>query len=321
MRSRVIALLCALSLAGIATAETKWDLPTGYAPGNFHTKNVVAFADRVQAATGGKLVINVHPNASLYKANEIKRAVQTGQVQVGEVLMVLLANEHPIYSVDGIPFLATNYSEARRLSDLQRLYVEKILDEQGMKLLYMVPWPPQGLHVVKPVERVADLAGLPYRAYSKQTTRLGELAGTRPVTVQAAEVTQALATGKVNTFFASAQSGVDYKVWESIKYFYDAQGWLPKNMVVVSRKSFDALGPAVQAAVLTEARRAEEEGWKASAATAEETKATLTANGTQVLQPSPQLTADFRKIGEIMIAEWLRDAGPEGQALVDAFRR
>ena len=52
-----------------------------------------AFANDVKAATGGKLQITVHPNASLFKAPEIKRAVQTGQAQMGEILLSIHENE------------------------------------------------------------------------------------------------------------------------------------------------------------------------------------------------------------------------------------
>ncbi|MBM3564904.1 MAG: C4-dicarboxylate ABC transporter substrate-binding protein, partial [Alphaproteobacteria bacterium] len=199
------AALAAFLAAGAATAQTKWDMPTPYAPGNFHTVNVQKFADAVNKATGGKLAITVHSNASLFKMPEIKRAVQTGQAQIGEVLMVVLSNENPLYDIDGLPFFATSYEAARKLSDLQRPYIEKILDGQGLKLLYSVPWPPQGLQVNKPINSVADMAGLNFRAYSKQTARIGELVKATPVTIQAAEVTQALATGKINSMISSAQ--------------------------------------------------------------------------------------------------------------------
>jgi TRAP-type C4-dicarboxylate transport system substrate-binding protein len=322
MRIKPLALAAALALVTSAAAgQTKWDLPTGYALNNFHTVNVQKFADGVKAATGGKLVITVHPGASLFKAPEIKRAVQTGQAQIGEVLMVLLSNESPMFDIDGLPFFATSYDAAAKLAKLQRPYVEKLLDAQGLKLLYTVPWPPQGLHVNKAVESVKDLEGLSWRAYSKQTARIGELIKAQPVTIQAAEVSQALATGKVRSFISSAQSGVDYKVWESLTHFYDVQGWLPKNMVIVNKAAFAALDKATQDAVLAEAGKAEAAGWAASRQTAEETKRFLADKGIKVLAPSATLSGELVKIGEILLQEWVKDAGADGAALVAAFRK
>jgi TRAP-type C4-dicarboxylate transport system substrate-binding protein len=69
----------------------------------------------VDKATGGKLKITVHANASLFKAPEIKRAVQGGQAQIGEILLVNFENEWPIYGVDGLPFLADSYADSLKL--------------------------------------------------------------------------------------------------------------------------------------------------------------------------------------------------------------
>ncbi len=320
--ARALAAAVALSMLAATSAHAQnWDMPTAYAPTNFHTVNIEHFAAAVKQATGGKLVITVHPGASLYKMPEIKRAVQTRQVPIGEVLMVTLVNENPIYGVDGLPFLANSYAEAAKLWTAQRPYVERALDAQGLKLLFAVPWPPQGLMTAKEIKSAADLEGLNFRAYDKQTSRLGELIKARPVTIQAAEVAQALATGKINALTSSAQSGVDYKAWESLKYFYDIQAWLPKNMVIVNAAAFNALDKGTQGILLAEARKAEEAGWKASRETAEATKKTLAEHGMKVQPPSPQLVADFNRIGKQMLDEWLAGAGADGKAIVDAYRK
>jgi TRAP-type C4-dicarboxylate transport system substrate-binding protein len=312
--------LSVLSLPVNAQAQT-WDLPSAYAPANFHTVNLEKFAAGVKNATGGKLVIKVHSGASLYKATEIKRAVQTGQVPIGEILMTLLSNENSVFAADGLPFLANSYEAARKLAAVQRPQVEKVLDAQGLKLLFWVPWPPQGLMAPKEINGVADMAGLNFRAYDKHTARLGELVKARPVTIQAAEVAQALATGKINSLIASAQSATDYKAWESLKYFYDVQAWLPKNMVIVNKASFNALDKATQDALLAEARKAEEAGWAASRETAEATKKILATNGMKVQPGSDKLVAELGKVGQQMLEDWLSEASPEGKAVVSAYRK
>jgi TRAP-type C4-dicarboxylate transport system substrate-binding protein len=309
----------ALALSSTAMAQTKWDLPAAYPAGNFHTVNLVQFANDVDKATGGKLKITVHANASLFKANEIKRAVQGGQAQIGEVLLVNFENENPMYGADGIPFLATSYAESKRLSDAQKPFTDKLLAAQGMKLLYAVAWPPQGIYVKKEIASVADMRGLKWRAYSPATGKIAELIGAQPVTIQAAELSQALATGVVESYMSSGSTGYDTKTYESIKYFYDTQAWLPKNAIIVNRKAFDALDAATQAALTKAAAAAEVRGWKVSEEKNDWYKKALTEKGMKIMTPSPKLMGDLKQVGAIMLADWQKRAGSDGEAMVAAY--
>ena len=311
----------ALALSATAQAQTRWDLPAAYPATNFHTVNLVDFANDVDRLSGGKLKITVHPNASLFKAPEIKRAVQGGQAQLGEILLVNFQNEWQIFGADGIPFLADSYDEAVKLWRVQRPMLEKKLAEQGMVVLYAVPWPPQGIYVNKPINSAADLRGVKWRAYSPSTARIAELVGAQPVTVQAAELTQAMATGVVQSYMSSGSTGFDTKTYEHIKYWYDTQAWLPKNAVIMNKRAFDALDKPTQDAVLKAAADAEVRGLAASKRANGETLDKLRANGMQILPPSAQLKADMAKVGEVMVREWLEKAGAEGRQLVEAFRR
>jgi TRAP-type transport system periplasmic protein len=308
-----------LAAALTASAQTKWDLPAAYPATNFHSVNLQQFADDVDRASGGKLKITVHPNASLFKAPEIKRAVQTNQAQIGEILLVNFQNEWQIFGADGLPFLADSYDEAMKLWRVQRPIMEKKLAEQGMMVLYAVPWPPQGIYVKKPISSAADLKGVKWRAYSPATARIAELVGAQPVTVQAAELSQAMATGVVESYMSSGSTGFDTKTYEHIKYWYDTQAWLPKNAVIVNRRAFEALDKPTQDALLKSAADAETRGLAASRKTNTESLDRLRANGMQILPPSPQLKADMKRVGDVMLKEWLEKAGPEGKQLVDAF--
>ena len=308
-----------LALSSTAMAQTKWDLPAAYPATNFHTENLVQFANDVDKATGGKLKITVHANASLFKANEIKRAVQGGQAQIGEVLLVNFENENAMYGADGIPFLATSYAESKRLSDAQKPFTDKLLAAQGMKLLYAVAWPPQGIYVKKEIASVADMRGLKWRAYSPATGKIAELIGAQPVTIQAAELSQALATGVVESYMSSGSTGYDTKTYESIKFFYDTQAWLPKNAIIVNRKAFDALDAATQAALTKAAADAEVRGWKVSEEKNDWYKKALTEKGMKIMTPSPKLMGDLKQVGAIMLADWQKRAGPDGEALVAAY--
>ncbi|MFC3677845.1 TRAP transporter substrate-binding protein [Ferrovibrio xuzhouensis] len=322
MRLKLIFAAAAMTLAATQLqAQTKWDLPAGYPATNFHSRNLQLFADDVKKLSGGKLDITVHPGASLFKVPEIKRAVQTGQVQAGELLMSNVENEIPVFGIDTVPFLATSYDDAMKLYKASKPVIEKKLEAQGMTLLYTVPWPPQGIYANKTLNAIGDMKGLKFRSYNPTTARIAELIGAQPVTIQAAELAQALATNTVNSFITSASTGRDSKVWESLKYFYDAQIWLPKDMVFVSTDAFKKLDAATQKALLDASAAAETRGWDMSKAEAEDAKAALVKGGMTVAAPPPQLAADFKKLGETLSAEWLKKAGADGEAAVAAYKK
>ncbi|CAN5668688.1 TRAP transporter substrate-binding protein [soil metagenome] len=320
--TRSLACLAAtLALTGAASAQTKWDLPTAYPASNFHVENLAQFVADVDKATAGKLKITLHANASLFKAPEIKRAVQGGQAQMGEILMANFQNEWQIFGVDGLPFLADSYDESAKLYKAQKPALEKKLAEQGMMLLYAVPWPPQGIYVKKPIASAADLKGVKWRAYSPSTARIAELVGAQPVTVQQAELSQAMATGVIESYMSSGSTGYDTKTYEYIKYWYDTQAWLPKNGVLVNKAAFDALDKPTQAALLKAGAEAESRGFALSKAKNTEYIELLRKNGMNIVTPSAQLSSDMKKVGDTMLKEWLDKAGPEGQAVVDAYKK
>ncbi len=321
MKFRIALSAALIGLALPAWAQTKRDLPAAYPASNFHTENLVQFAADVDKASAGKLKIQVHANASLFKAPEIKRAVQGGQAQIGEILLANFDNENALFGLDGIPFLAASYADSKKLYVAQKAALDSYLGNQGMKLLFAVAWPPQGIYVNKEISSVADMRGIKWRAYSPATGKIAELIGAQPVTIQAAELTQALATGVVQSYMSSGSTGYDTKTYEHVKYWYDTQAWLPKNAVIVNRKAFDALDPATQAAVTKAAADAETRGWKISEEKNDWYKKALTEKGMKIMAPSPKLMADMRQVGAIMLTDWEKRAGGEGQAIVTAFRK
>ena len=307
--------------SGIAFAQTKWDLPTAYPASNFHTENIQQFANDVEKATGGKLKIQVHAAAALFKADQIKRAVQGNQAQAGEILLVNFENENPLFGIDGIPFLASSYGESMKLYTASKPAVEKLLGTQGIKLLFTVPWPPQGIYTNRTLNSAADMKGLKWRAYSPATSRIGELVGAQPMTVQAAEVSQALATGVIDSYMSSGATGFDSKTYEHIKNWYDTQAWLPKNAIVVNLSAFNALDKAQQDAVMKAAADAEVRGWKLSQEKNLWYVDQLKAKGMNILVPPAQLAADMKKVGETMLGDWIKKAGADGQSVVDAYKK
>ncbi|MEN3150200.1 TRAP transporter substrate-binding protein [Neorhizobium sp. IRAMC:178] len=310
-----------LAAGGAAFAQTAWVLPSAYPPANYHVQNLSQFASDVDAASKGALKITIHPNASLFKAPDIKRAVQTGQAQAGEVLISLHENENPVFGIDVVPFLATSFDASKKLYAASKPAIEKALDAQGLKLLYATPWPPQGIFTKKDVNSTADLKGLKWRAYNVGTSRIADLVGAQPVTVQAAELPQALATGVIDGLMTSSATGVDSKIWESLTHYYDTQAWIPKNVIFVNKAAFAALDPAVQKAVTDAAAAAETRGWALGAEKTAAYMETLKKNGMKVLEPSADLKKGLADVGAKLTEDWSKKAGADGAAILDAYKK
>ncbi len=318
---RATILTGALAIGACAFAQTKWDMPTPYQDGNFHTKNAVEFAKEVSTKSNGKLTITVHSNGSLIKHPEIKRAVQTGQVPIGELLISVLANESPLYAFDSNPFLVEGYDDAKKLWTIARPYLTKRLDGQGIALLYSVAWPPQGIYTKRPIESTADLKGTKFRTYSPTTSRFAELIGAVPTTVQVPEIPQAFRTGLVDAMITSGSTGVDTQAWDYLTHYYDVQAFLPQNMVIVSKAALEALDPATRKIVQDAATAAEQRGWAASMAENDKVVKTMADKGIKVLKPSLTLKDQLKAIGKQMTDEWVKRTGADGEAIVSAYRK
>jgi len=303
-----------------AHAQTRWQVATPYPDGNFHTRNMREFIDQVQAASGGQLQIQLHTNASLLRMPEIKRGVQTGQVQIGEILLSAYGNEDPFFEVDSLPQLVTSTEMARKLAELQRPYVEARLNRQGMSLLYWAPWPPSGLYTNTPLDGIETLRGTKMRTFNVLTNRFATLAGATPTLVQQAEVPQAFATGVVNVMVTSAATGVDVQAWDFCRVFTPIGFTRTKNAIFVQTRALQGLPAAVQTAIRTAATAAEARGWAASDVEAVNQQNILQQRGMTIATPTPALMQGLARIGATQAQEWVEKAGEEGKRLMDAYR-
>jgi TRAP-type C4-dicarboxylate transport system substrate-binding protein len=316
----IAGLSSSLLLSGAAFAVT-WDMPTPYPDKTFHTQNILEFAKDVETQSGGELKIKVHSAGSLFKHAEIKNAVRGGQVPIGEFFISRISNENPIFGADSQPFFATNYDQAEKLWQVQKPIVVRLLDKEGMIPLFSVPWPPQNLYTKKEIKTVDDLKGVKFRAYNATQETLARELGAAPTAVEVPDIPQAFATGRVEAMMTSPSTGANSKSWDFVNYYSDIQAWLPKNVVVVSKRAFRRLDKKSQQAVLDAAAAAEKRGWEMSRAeTAAKTKI-LEENGMNMVHPSAELMAGLKKIGDKMILDWQKSAGPDGKKLVEEYRK
>jgi len=309
-----------LGRGAAAQAANRWQMATAYPDGNFHTRNIRTFIEELQAASGGRLAVQLHSGASLLPMPQVKRGVQTGQVQLGEILLAAYANEDVFFDADSIPQLVTNFAEAKKLADLQRPFIEQRLARQGLSLLYMVPWPPAGLYAQAPITTIEGLRGLRFRTFSPATNRFAAIVGAQPTLVQAAELAQAFATGVVQAQITSAATGVDTAAWDYARVFTPLGFSMTKNAVMVSRRALEALPADLQQEVRAVAARAEARGYEISAETQRTTEATLASRGMQVVPPTPEFLAGLRRVSAQMTDEWVARAGDDGKRLIEAYR-
>ena len=303
-----------------AQAQTKWDMPTPYSEGEFHTRNVKTFVEDVKKNTNGALDIAVHSNGSLIKHPDILRAVSTGQVNVAEFLLGQFGNEDPVFAADNVPFVAPGYDNAMKFYKAQKPVLEKKLEGRGMKLLYSVPWPGQGIYTKDPVKSASDFKGLKMRTYSPLTSRLAELLGMAPVQAQVPDIPQLFATGAMQTMVTSSATGTASKAWEFVKNYYMTNAWNPKNVVVVNQRAFARLPKNQQDGVLKAAAAAEPRGWEMSKQREKDADELLAKNGVSVSEPSAELKGALSRIGEQMASEWEKSAGADGQAILKAYK-
>ncbi len=304
-----------------AAQATRWQMATPYPDGNFHTRNIRAFLDEIQGASGGRLAIQLHSGASLLPMPQIKRGVQTGQVQLGEILLTAYANEDVFFDADAIPQLVTNIAEAKRLADLQKPYIEQRLGRQGLSLLYTVPWPPAGLYAQAPIPSIEGLRGLRFRTFSPATNRFATIVGAQPTLVQAAELAQAFATGVVQAQITSAQTGVDTSAWDYARVFTPLGFSMTKNAVLVSRRALEALPADLQQAVRSAAERAEARGYQLAEEAQRGTEQMLASRGMQIVPPTPEFLEGLRRVSRQMTDEWVQRAGEDGAKLIEGYRR
>ncbi len=317
---RILLGAAAALLAAAAQAQTKWDMPTPYSDGEFHTRNVKQFVEEAQKAAGGKLEIVVHSNGSLIKHPDILRAVSTGQVNIAEFLLGQFGNEDPVFAADNLPFVAAGYDAAWKFYQAQKPELEKSLGKRGLKLLYSVAWPGQGIYTKEPLKSVEDLKGTKFRTYSPLTARLAELLGASPTVVQVPEVPQMFATGAIQAMITSSATGTSTKAWEFVKNYYKTSAFHPKNVVVVNQRGFGRLPKDQQDALVKAGAAAEKRGWDLSRAREKDGDETLAKNGMTVREPDAKMKAAFQKVGQQMAQEWEKSAGAEGQAILKRYR-
>src|SRR3977135_3813696 len=247
-----------------ASAATSLDLATVWPDGNFHTTNAKKFAEEVGKATGGEIKITVQAGGSLgFKGPEQLRAVRDGLVPFADILNIQQVGDEPMLGTESIPFLVGSDQELKILHKYLRPDYEAIAAKNGQKVLYMVPWPTQYLHLKVKTENLDGLKGVKIRVPDKNAQDMCAAVGMAPVLIPWGETIPALASGAVSGVSTSSVSGVDGKFWEFLKYIYPTNHTWSCQMVNVNNGTWTKLGSAHQKAIEELAKKLEPEFWAA----------------------------------------------------------
>lgn len=307
-------------LFGMADAE-RLVFPTAYDERSPHTINIRVLANDLSYESSGELQLDVRPNGSMYAADRIYQAVRNGDVAMGEVLLASLADKNPLFLIDNIPFLVADMAEARQLWEASRADIESLLREDGLRLLYAMPWPPQGLYSDRRVTRIGDLAGLRLRSYSVMTDQLAELLGATTVPVDYAGLRSAFEAGRIDAMITSPSTGVRASAWEFTSVYTDIKAWIPKNIVFINEARFQALAEPHRTLLLAKAKEAESRGWGIARNEHFRSRITLSDNGVRVRSPSKPLQAQLASIGNEIVQQWLVRSGATGSEVLRQYKR
>ncbi|MGE0798470.1 MAG: TRAP transporter substrate-binding protein [Lautropia sp.] len=319
---KTVALASVLAAPSVtAVAQVKWDLASANPPTNFQTVNLDRFIADVEKRTNGALKITHHPNASLFKMAEIRRATQRGQVAIGEVLQGTIVNEFPLLGYDAVPFLFESREEQLKFWHEIRPYVEAELAKQGLTVLYVQPWQPQGLFSTREVKSIADLKGTRFRAHSPTFAKYAQAVGAQPLSIPYTELSQAILTGAVDTMMTGITAAADLKFWKNMPYYYDVQASFTYSIVFANAEKFNALPENLRAEIRNAAAAAEQQSIENVIGIEQQQIKYVTENGMKVLPADPKLRAEMRAAAKGVIEEWQKAAGPEAQRALAAIRR
>ncbi|WP_281993202.1 TRAP transporter substrate-binding protein [Sulfitobacter geojensis] len=308
------------TLAGSAFAETNWVMATGYPEDSFFTQNIRMFIEEVEAASNGELKIDLRSNGELIKLDTIRRAVQSGQIQIGEIRFGVYGNESPMYTLDSLPNVASDYEAAERLMQAQKPWFDKVFGEAGMQVISYAPWPGQGFYTKFEVTDGSEFDGVKLRIYSPATQRMGELLGFQATILPFAEIPQAFSTGLIEALFTSGQTGTDIQAWDYVSHFTYTGSMHNKNAIIVNARALSGLDEELQAEILAAGERATTRAWEMSRAATDGKRQELADAGIVTSDASPELQAKLVEIGAAMIEEWTAEASPEELAVLEAYQ-
>ncbi|MDR1741142.1 MAG: TRAP transporter substrate-binding protein DctP [Synergistaceae bacterium] len=275
---------------------------------NYQTRGLLLMADRVSALTGGEVELRVEYGGTLgYKGAEILGAVESGQLDIAEMVASNVAGDAPVLALRTLPMMLDDWDDVALFDSLARPYYEKVCEERGQKVLVVSPWPFGGLWANKEVKDVADMKGLKLRSYDRNGALFAQAVGAKGLNVPYAEAYTGLATGLIDSVITSSISVREGKFYEVCKYHMPIAFASASSITTINRAAWDSLTEPQREALAAASAEAEaflrDEVKKVVA----ENDQFCYANGVTLVPVSEAFHAELVKAGEKVAAEWLRD--------------
>lgn len=318
---RIIIILIFGVLSGAVAAKSTLVFATTYDEGTHQTINNRVFARDISRETMNVLDFDVHTNGSLYSGMALFEAVSQGEVDLGELILSSMGSLDPVFLVDNLPFVVSDFDAAYQLWLSTRGDIDRILAEHGVKLLYSTPWPPQGIYTNDVPTGAGDFAGMNIRSYSEMTRVLIEALNATPVEVPFSEVENAFSEGRIDAMITSVSTGVSSSAWQYTRVYTNILFWIPKNIVFMNASVFDQLTPEQQSTLLRSAEAAELRGWRLAQEEYLRSTISLTDNGIRVRTPRAALRLELEQIGAEITADWLSGKDDRIKALLNGTQQ
>ena len=304
-----------------AQAQTRWEIATEYPASAMPGEGIALFAKLVTERSGGRVTVMPSFDAAKgIKSGDMVAAVQQRRIQAGDAFGGALGPVHPLLALSSLPFLVASLDDAARLAEAARPAYARVFGSLGQRLLYTTPWPASGIWSKAALTSAADVSRLSIRTYDTTSTAVFSAAGAKALNVSFADAMPKLKDGTVDAVLSSGDGGAGRRLWDFTRHFTAVNYALPLSFATLNAGDYEALPADLKQIVDEAAAETERRQWTAIRTRLEENYARMRANGVAIADPAPaDLTGALARAAQGAIAEWRRQAGQEGEAILAAF--
>ena len=325
MMRTTMAVGLSLALAGVMAADAsartlkashQW--PGG--KGDLRDEMVQIIAREIAAADVG-IDVRVYPSAQLFKPREQWNAMVKGVLDITAFPLDYASGQHPQFSATLMPGLVKNHDHALRLNDSPFMAdIKAIIDEAGVVVLADT-WLAGGFAgkdgcIVAP----DDVAGQTMRAAGPAFEEMLLGAGASISSMPSSEIYTALQTGVLDGANTSSGSFLSYRLYEQVSCLTppgDYALWFMYEPILMSRRTWDSLTEAQQAAFLAAGETAEQYAYEAAKAVDGELVAAFEAAGVEIAAMTEEQFRAWLAIADTTSYASFSESVEGGRALLD----
>jgi TRAP-type transport system periplasmic protein len=326
MRKPLAFAFLALLFTGIgaspqSNAQTPGIMATEYPATAIAGEGVAVFIANLRRTSSTAFDLTPSYDATLgLKSAEMPAAVRSGRLLFADAFLPALATADPLFGLSALPFLVSSIDDTRRLADIARPAYRTALAKQGVRLLYLTPWPATGLWTKTAPRSVAEFSQLALRAYDATSARVMKNAGARAELLSFADAMPRLKAGTLDAVLSSGDGGAGRKLWEFLPSFVEINYTYPLSAAFMSETAFAALGAADQQTVTAAAEETEKALWLLVRTRQGENYARMRQNGVSISVDVPaDVAAALRTAGATELTDFRNSTGEQGAQILNAY--